>query len=149
MLTVQLPGAGEAGPEQAPSRPGMPAGPGGGHSGCPQTQVGRMLGINIANPHGCIIGGVVPKGPAAEAGLLQGDSIVACNGVEVTCPASLLPELENARAQGSAELKVLRPASTDAGDREETPQAEAGGPQSEEPTAEPGQSGESNRQAGQ
>ena len=81
VLTVELPAKGE------PLRGGGP-----GHGpGCPQTEVSALLGIVIANPHGILIARAVPGGPAAEGGIMAGDSIVECDGQAVTCPSKLLP----------------------------------------------------------
>lgn len=121
-VTVEFGGRGKGSPEArsqrsagAPEQPGQArgrgpgaGGPAGHGAGCPQTQVGAMLGIQIAQPHGCIVGGVHPGGLADRAGIEVGDSIVACSGVTVTCPSTLLPELERARAVGKAELTVVR-----------------------------------------
>jgi S1-C subfamily serine protease len=98
VLTVELRAKGE------PLSPG-----GGGHGpGCPQTQVSALLGIVIADPHGILIARAVPGSPAAEAGIMTGDSIVECDGVPVTCPSKLLPMLERGDERRQLELTVLR-----------------------------------------
>lgn len=98
VLTVELPAEGE---------PLFPSG--GGHGpGCPQTQVSALLGIMIANPHGILVARVTPGGPAAEAGIVRGDSIVECDGEPVTCPSKLLPLLERGEERRPVKLTVLR-----------------------------------------
>jgi S1-C subfamily serine protease len=61
---------------------------------CPRTFLIALFGADFANPHGCVIGRLTPDGLAAKAGLAVGDSIVSCNGTEVTCPSTLLPEVQ-------------------------------------------------------
>ena len=98
VLTVELPAVGEP---LAPS--------GGGHGpDCPQTQVSSLLGIVIADPHGILVAGVTPRGPAAEGGIMRGDSIVECDGKPVTCRSALLPLLERGEQRRRLELTVLR-----------------------------------------
>jgi S1-C subfamily serine protease len=98
VLTVELPAAGE---------PLMGGGPGHGPD-CPQTQVSALLGVVIGNPHGILVAEVRPNGPAAEGGIMQGDSIVECDGAAVTCPSKLLPLLERGEERRPLELTVLR-----------------------------------------
>jgi hypothetical protein len=86
VLTVSIPAQSEAAPGEAPAAPG-------GHPGCPKSASSDILGIQISQPHGVIVGAVVPGGPADMAGIKVGDSIIACDGQPVTCPASLLPLL--------------------------------------------------------
>jgi membrane-associated protease RseP (regulator of RpoE activity) len=92
----------------------------GGHGGgCAVTQVGMILGLHIAQPHGCILGSVMPDGPAAEAGLRAGDGIVGCDGSKVTCPSSLLPHLAADADSREVKLTVLRPKRDGEGERAE------------------------------
>jgi len=98
VLTVELPAKGE--PLSAS---------GGGHGpNCPQTQVSALLGIMIADPHGVVVAGATPGGPAAEGGIVRGDSIVECDGQPVTCPSTLLPLLEQGEERRQLKLTVLR-----------------------------------------
>jgi membrane-associated protease RseP (regulator of RpoE activity) len=110
-VVVTIPGTGGASrPASAPAesegrRPLV-----GGHGGgCAVTQVGMILGLHIAQPHGCIVGSVMPDSPAAEAGLRAGDGIVGCDGSKVTCPSSLLPHLAADADSREVKLTVLRP----------------------------------------
>jgi membrane-associated protease RseP (regulator of RpoE activity) len=98
VLTVELPARGE---------PLSPAGRSHG-PGCPQTEVSALLGIVIGNPHGVVVAEAVPGGPAAEGGIVQGDSIVECDGEAVTCPSKLLPLLEQGEERRQLKLTVLR-----------------------------------------
>jgi hypothetical protein len=86
VLTLSIPDLSQAGP--GAGSPGS-----GGHPGCPKSASSDILGIQISRPHGVIVGAVVPGGPADMAGIKVGDSIIACDGQPVTCPASLLPLL--------------------------------------------------------
>lgn len=139
-VTIEFGGKGspQAGSQRGTRAPGQPGqargrgpgagGPAGHGAGCPQTQVGMMLGIQIAQPHGCIVGGVHPGGLADKAGIQVGDSIVTCNGVTVTCPSALLPELERARAAGKAELTVVRRSRGEKGSGKGQPAGDAARP---------------------
>jgi S1-C subfamily serine protease len=98
VLTVELPAVGER---------LMGGGPGHGPN-CPQTQVSALLGITIANPQGVIVAGATPGGPAAEGGIVRGDSIVECDGQPVKCPSKLLPFLERGEERRQLKLTVLR-----------------------------------------
>jgi membrane-associated protease RseP (regulator of RpoE activity) len=98
VLTVEVPAWGE---------PLAPVG--GSHGpGCPTTEVSALLGIVIGSPHGILVAGVRPDGPAAKGGIKQGDSIVECDGAAVTCPSNLLPLLERGEERRPVELTVLR-----------------------------------------
>lgn len=98
VLTLVLPAQGE--PLTASSS---------GHGpGCPQSQVSALLGIMIAKPHGILVARVTPGAPAAEAGIVRGDSIVECDGEPVTCPSKLLPLLERGEERRPVKLTVLR-----------------------------------------
>ena len=98
VLTVELPAEGEP----------LTASRSGHGPGCPQTAVSALLGIMIANPHGILVARVTPGGPAAEAGIVRGDSIVECDGEAVTCPSKLLPLLERGEERRQLKLTVLR-----------------------------------------
>jgi S1-C subfamily serine protease len=100
-LAVTIPGRSAAGAPQPPAA--------GGHSNCPMTQSSGLLGIQISQPHGVIVGAVVPGGPAEKAGIKVGDSIVACNGKPVTCPASLLPLIRAGEKAQELKLTIRRP----------------------------------------
>jgi membrane-associated protease RseP (regulator of RpoE activity) len=82
---------------------------GGGHSGgCPQTEMNQYLGVKLSQPHGCIVGNVLPKGLAGKAGIKPGDSIVEANGVTVTCPSTFAPVLMGIDGSHGLKLTVLR-----------------------------------------
>jgi S1-C subfamily serine protease len=70
--------------------------------------VSAILGVSITSPHGIVIGGVVPEGCAAKAGIQQGDSIVEAGGTAVTCPSKLLPHVERGAESRDIELTVRR-----------------------------------------
>jgi len=81
----------------------------GGHgASCPQTQVGTTLGLTLSQPHGCIVGNVMPNGPAGKAGVKPGDSIVEADGKTVTCPSVLAPCLTGTAQPGKVKLTILR-----------------------------------------
>jgi predicted metalloprotease with PDZ domain len=99
-LTAKLPtqpGAGHPGP-----------GSGGGGGGCPKGALQALLGIELANPEGIVIAEVKPNGVGAKAGLKPGDSIVGCNGSDVTCPSSLEPHLYEGEKPGETVFVVER-----------------------------------------
>ncbi len=83
-------------------------GPGGHGGGCPQTEVGATLGLALSQPHGCIVGNVMPNGPAGKAGVKTGDSIVEADGKTVTCPSVLAPCLSSTAQPGKVKLTILR-----------------------------------------
>jgi len=105
-------GAREAEPKAesgAAGRGGRRGGMMGGHgASCPQTQVGQMLGIALSQPHGCIVGSVLPNGRGAKAGIKPGDSIVEADGKTVTCPSVLAPCLQRTAQPGKVKLTILR-----------------------------------------
>lgn len=124
-VTVELPGAGKAAGPAAGKSSGSPQteepsgrgagrargsrmgmGPGGG---CPREMTGATLGVEIAQPHGCIVGSVSKGGPAGKAGIKVGDSIAACGGQAVTCPATLFPYLQRGGEARKLKLTVYRP----------------------------------------
>ena len=76
---------------------------------CPSSLLTNLFGVNFSNPHGCIIGSLTPGGLAEKAGLMVGDSIVGCNGGEVTCPRTMAPLLSAPKEPGKVELIVHRP----------------------------------------
>ena len=79
-----------------------------GHPQCPKDQCGEILGITISSPHGIVVAAVVPDGPADAAGIKPGDSIVACNGTRVSCPAVLLPLLGTGKEPLTVKLTTHR-----------------------------------------
>jgi len=103
VVTVQLPAKGEGGA----ARP-MGRGAGGHGAGCFQSQTGELLGVTIARPHGCIIGNVLPEGPAGKAGIKPGDSIIAFDGKEVTCPRTLVMGLGQRPGPREVKLTIVR-----------------------------------------
>jgi hypothetical protein len=105
VLVVQLPAEGEP---LSDANSGHPP-------DCPQAQVSALLGIEIAAAHGIRIGNVLPNGPAAEAGIASGDSIMKCAGDEVTCPRTLLDYLEQGKERKPIELTVRRPVTAQEG----------------------------------
>jgi hypothetical protein len=76
---------------------------------CPATAFAMLFGAQLANPRGCILGALTPEGLAARAGLRAGDSIVACNGREVTCPSTFLPAVLAPKQPDTIELIIHRP----------------------------------------
>jgi S1-C subfamily serine protease len=80
----------------------------GGHQNCPQTRLEELFGIRFSQPHGCFVGRVAPGSLAEQAGLKAGDSITACNGEKVTCPASLLQRMPLGKEPGLIELTIER-----------------------------------------
>jgi len=76
--------------------------------GCPSTLMQKVLGLEFSSAHGCVVGTTEVNGPAAKSGLQDGDSIVGCNGGEVSCPSSLAPLLWKSSGN-TAKLVVARP----------------------------------------
>jgi S1-C subfamily serine protease len=56
-----------------------------------------------------VVAQAVPGGPADEAGIMAGDSIVECDGKRVTSPSALLPLLAPGEKRRQVHLTVLRP----------------------------------------
>ena len=77
--------------------------------GCPLSALSALFGVDFSNPHGCIIGTLTPGGLAEKIGLMVGDSIVQCNGGEITCPRTFVPLLSTPKEPGKVELTVHRP----------------------------------------
>jgi len=77
--------------------------------GCPLSALSALFGVDFSNPHGCIIGTLTPGGLAEKIGLMVGDSIVQCNGGEITCPRTFVPLLSTPKEPGKVELIVHRP----------------------------------------
>jgi S1-C subfamily serine protease len=77
--------------------------------GCPMSAVSALFGAEISQPHGVVIGKLTPGGVAEKIGLRAGDSIVQCNGGEVTCPRTFVPLLAAPKDPGKVELIVHRP----------------------------------------
>lgn len=76
-------------------------------SGCPATQMSRILGVQFASAQGCVIGQLQPGGAAEKAGLKVGDSIKKCNGGEVECLSTLDPLIWTTQ-NDTAELVIAR-----------------------------------------
>jgi serine protease Do len=64
--------------------------------------------LNIATPKGAIVAEVVPGGPAAKAGFVQGDVIVALNGRSVEDSRDLTRHIASLPAGASANFTVMR-----------------------------------------
>ncbi|MEJ0041036.1 MAG: PDZ domain-containing protein [Rhizomicrobium sp.] len=64
--------------------------------------------LGIANPKGAIVAQVVPGGPAASAGFLQGDVVVALNGRNVEDSRDLTRHIASLPAGASATFTVVR-----------------------------------------
>jgi S1-C subfamily serine protease len=62
--------------------------------------------FNLANTPGVIITALAPKGPAATAGLKQGDVITAINGTKVTAESDLLRVLNQSKPNDSVTITV-------------------------------------------
>ncbi len=77
--------------------------------GCFVSALSALFGVDFSNPHGCIIGKLTPGGLAEKIGLRVGDSIVECNGGEITCPRTFVPLLSTPKEPGKVELIVHRP----------------------------------------
>ena len=106
VLTLQIPAAGTKA-ESAPLS---------GHGGsCPMGAMSGLLGVEITNPHGLIIGRVVPNSPADKAGLRTGDSVIKIDGQAVTCPRKCVPFLKQGDKPREVKLTVIRPNTSPAG----------------------------------
>jgi len=66
------------------------------------------LGAPAGESGALLVSAVEPESPAARAGLLLGDAIVAVGGVRVTEPADLLPLLEEDRIGEPLVLRLVR-----------------------------------------
>jgi serine protease Do len=64
--------------------------------------------LNINSPKGAIVAEVVPGGPAAKAGFVQGDVIVALNGRSVEDSRDLTRHIASLPAGASAHFTVMR-----------------------------------------
>ncbi|HXQ42560.1 MAG TPA: Do family serine endopeptidase [Candidatus Udaeobacter sp.] len=65
-------------------------------------------GLGLSHPTGVVVDEIYPDGPAARAGLQQGDVILAVNGKEVDDEGSLQFRLATLAAGGQASLSVQR-----------------------------------------
>jgi len=65
-------------------------------------------GLGLSHPTGVVVDEIYPGGPAAQAGLQQGDVILAVNGKEVDDQGSLQFRLATLAAGGEASLSVQR-----------------------------------------
>ena len=61
----------------------------------------------LGTDHGVAISGIEPNGPAAKAGLVEGDIVTAINGTEVKTDDALRKLIGNAKPGASVELKVV------------------------------------------
>ncbi|MEW5789960.1 MAG: DegQ family serine endoprotease [Pseudomonadota bacterium] len=64
--------------------------------------------FKMSNPNGALVGDVVPNGPAAKAGIRQGDVIVAINGKAINTSGDLPPIVGMMPVGSRAELTVIR-----------------------------------------
>jgi Do/DeqQ family serine protease len=64
--------------------------------------------LGLDRPSGALIKGVHAKGPAARAGLQEGDVVVSIDGKEVQDPQAFLYRLATKGLGGSAELGLIR-----------------------------------------
>ncbi len=64
--------------------------------------------FGAAQPKGAIVGEVVPKGPAAVAGVKQGDIILGLNGETIDGPNELRLRVSQLAPGTDAKLKILR-----------------------------------------
>jgi len=103
VVTVTLPPRGEKLATEALSGHG---------ASCPQSAVSGLLGVEIASPHGVVIGKVLPDGLGAKAGLKPGDSILKVNGEAITCPRTFLPYLQRSDKPVEVKLTVIRAKAT-------------------------------------
>ena len=124
VVKVEIPPAGQA----ASADVVMPKG---GAPGCPMKAMAAILGCAVASPHGIVVGSVAPDSSAAEAGIVPGDSIIACDGKTVSCPSTLLPNLKQGKDARQVELTVRR-RKTEEG-KAEPPAADESEPAEEKP----------------
>jgi S1-C subfamily serine protease len=66
------------------------------------------LGTATGQPGALLVSAVEPESPAARAGLLLGDALLALGGVRVEEPADLLPLLEEERIGEALPVRLLR-----------------------------------------
>lgn len=64
--------------------------------------------FNLPNTNGALVGEVTPNGPAAKAGLAQGDVITEVNGVRVDDNRELRLKISQLAPGSAVKLKVLR-----------------------------------------
>jgi serine protease Do len=62
----------------------------------------------MAGQKGAIVSDLVPGGPSARAGLMQGDVVVAVNGVTVRTSSELTREVAKARPGDALHVEVVR-----------------------------------------
>jgi DNA-binding MarR family transcriptional regulator len=67
----------------------------------------RRAAVGLSDVPGLLVAGTMAGAPAAEAGLMRGDLIVAVNGREVRCPAALADAID-AAPRGRLRFSVLR-----------------------------------------
>ncbi len=67
----------------------------------------RRAAVGLADVPGLLVAGTLAGAPAAEAGLMRGDLIVAVNGREVRCAAALAEAID-AAPRGRLRFSVLR-----------------------------------------
>jgi serine protease Do len=63
--------------------------------------------LNLPDNSGALLAGVMPNGPAAQAGLLPGDVIQAVNGQKISNPRELALDVANIKPGDEAHLSVL------------------------------------------
>jgi S1-C subfamily serine protease len=68
----------------------------------------RELETTEKQATGLLVLSVQPDSPAAKAGLLLGDALLACDGQPLASPGDLLPLLEEERIGKTVKLRVLR-----------------------------------------
>ena len=73
-------------------------------------ELGRIF--NLTESAGALVAGVVPKSPAQQAGLQEGDVILEMNGTKVSDSRSMRLQIAQAAPSSIATLKVLRDAKT-------------------------------------
>jgi hypothetical protein len=90
---------------------------GGTHGGrCPQDQLCNILGVRLAQPHGMVVGMVVPDGPADKAGIKKGD-MLSTSG---ECPSMALNRFLPRSDAREVKLTVRRRVSSTEGETEKT-----------------------------
>jgi len=87
-------------PQAAPATKAAPAGEGIKTSGCPVSDVGAALGVEVLKGHapcsagsGAGIEAVSPTGIGGKAGLQERDVVVYANATRTECPRDLLTEI--------------------------------------------------------